>query len=78
MTTYKSGLGCHWLGGEAMHLYKVMRGKPADYPGAYPTRWRTLGRMCWDFITHPRIDSFARDDMRPAAHELGLLARGIV
>ena len=76
--SYRTGIGCHWLGGEAMHLFKVLKGKPAGYPGAYPTRLRTLASMARDFIVHPRVDSLQLDDMRPAFRELRLLLGGVV
>ena len=78
LPAYREGVGCHWIGGEARHLYKVMKGKPAGYPGEYPRRLRTILRMAADFIVHPRCDSLQSDDLRPALCEIRLLLKGIV
>lgn len=75
---YRCGVGSHWLGGEAMHLLKVLKGKPAWYPGSYPGRLETLLGMARDFLFHPRVDTFQAADPRPALFELWLLSRGIV
>lgn len=75
---YRCGVGSHWLGGEAMHLLKVLKGKPVGYPGSYPGRLETLVGMARDFLFHPHIDTFQTTDPRPALFELWLLSRGIV
>lgn len=73
---YRYGVGCHWLGGEAMHLYKVLKGKPASFPGEYPGRLATLLRMPLDFLAHPRSDAFQFTDPRPAFFEIWRLLHG--
>ena len=77
-SNYKVGVGSHWLGGEVMHLYKVMKGKPAEYPGEFPGRCTTLIQMMVDCLRYPRFDTFNFDDMRPAWCELRMLFRGQV
>lgn len=78
LPNYQIGIGCHWIGGEIMHLYKVMRGKPAGYPATYPGRLATVARMIVDCITHPSFDSFQLNDPRPAVAEIRLLLKGII
>jgi predicted ATP-grasp superfamily ATP-dependent carboligase len=40
--SYRVGVRCRWLLGDARHLAEVWKGRPAGYPGAYPGRMRTL------------------------------------
>ncbi|MHB8216803.1 MAG: carboxylate--amine ligase [Candidatus Sulfotelmatobacter sp.] len=40
--SYRVGVRCRWLLGDARHLVEVWKGRPAGYPGAYPGRMRTL------------------------------------
>ncbi len=40
--SYRTGVECRWLLGDARHLAAVMAGPPAGYPGSFPTRLRTL------------------------------------
>ncbi len=74
---YRVGVGSHWVGGELMHLYKVMKGKPPEFNGAYPGRIRTILDMARDFGKHPRSDSFRWNDPWPAFYELWLLMQGV-
>jgi predicted ATP-grasp superfamily ATP-dependent carboligase len=53
---YRTGVGTHWVGGELMHVYKVLKGKPADYNGDYPGRAETLYKLGRDFLKHPWHD----------------------
>jgi predicted ATP-grasp superfamily ATP-dependent carboligase len=39
---YREGVRCRWLLGDCRHLFEVWRGAPAEYPGEYPGRLRTL------------------------------------
>ena len=39
---YRAGVRCRWLLGDARHLAEVWMGPPTGYPGAYPSRMRTL------------------------------------
>jgi predicted ATP-grasp superfamily ATP-dependent carboligase len=64
---YPQGVRCRWLLGDVRHLFEVLRGAPAGYPGRFPGRLRTLV----DFLrpvagTHH--DNFRLDDPLP---ELG-------
>ena len=40
--SYRSGVRCRWLLGDARHLAEVLKGPPIGYPGEYPGRLRTL------------------------------------
>ena len=40
--SYRVGVRCRWLLGDARHLVEVWKGRPVGYPGAYPGRMRTL------------------------------------
>jgi len=64
---YRTGLRCRWLLGDLLHLIRVWRGKPREYPGDFPNRWRALA----EFMTPVRgtcHDNFRIDDPLP---ELG-------
>jgi predicted ATP-grasp superfamily ATP-dependent carboligase len=39
---YRAGVRCRWLLGDFRHLLEVMRGKPAGFPGEFPSRLKTL------------------------------------
>lgn len=73
--SYKYGVKSHWFGGEMMHLYKVMKGRPSGFPGDYPSRLRTIGQMVSDFIRYPKIDTLQLDDMLPFLFECWLVLR---
>jgi predicted ATP-grasp superfamily ATP-dependent carboligase len=40
--SYKRGVRCRWLLGDARHLVEVWKGPPAGYPGQFPGKLRTL------------------------------------
>jgi len=39
---YRAGVRCRWLLGDFRHLLEVMRGRPAGFPGEFPSRLKTL------------------------------------
>ncbi len=40
--TYRAGVRCRWLLGDARHLVEVWKGPPPGFPGLYPSRLSTL------------------------------------
>jgi predicted ATP-grasp superfamily ATP-dependent carboligase len=43
---YRVGIKCRWLLGDLRHFIEVLRGAPRGYPGRFPSRLRTLGKIC--------------------------------
>jgi predicted ATP-grasp superfamily ATP-dependent carboligase len=67
VTSYRVGLRCRWLLGDARHLAAVLAGPPADFPGDFPRRWSTLLAVLRP-VPGTVHDNFTRDDPLP---ELG-------
>jgi predicted ATP-grasp superfamily ATP-dependent carboligase len=44
-TTYREGVQCRWLLGDARHLVEVLRGAPPSFPGAFPARLSTIAAV---------------------------------
>jgi predicted ATP-grasp superfamily ATP-dependent carboligase len=44
-STYRPGVRCRWLLGDLRHLAEVWRGRPAGYPGDFPSRLGTLAAV---------------------------------
>jgi hypothetical protein len=42
VTSFRAGVRCRWLLGDARHLVEVFRGPPKGYPGVFPSRLATL------------------------------------
>ena len=64
---YRAGVRCRWLLGDFRHLLEVMRGKPAGFPGEYPTRLKTLREFLTP-VAGTFHDNFSARDPAP---ELG-------
>jgi predicted ATP-grasp superfamily ATP-dependent carboligase len=67
LSPYRLGVRCRWLLGDVRHLFEVLRGAPAGYPGRFPGRLKTL----LDFlrpVSGTHHDNFRWDDPLP---ELG-------
>jgi predicted ATP-grasp superfamily ATP-dependent carboligase len=43
---YQADIRCRWLLGDFRHFIEVLRGAPAGYPGAFPSRLATLAKIC--------------------------------
>ena len=43
---YRVGIKCRWLLGDLRHFIEVLRGAPRGYPGQFPSRLRTLAKIC--------------------------------
>jgi predicted ATP-grasp superfamily ATP-dependent carboligase len=64
---YQVGLKCRWLLGDLRHFIEVLRGAPRGYPGKFPSRRRTLAKICIP-ARGTRHDNFTLRDPLP---ELG-------
>jgi hypothetical protein len=40
--SYREGVRCRWLLGDARHAVEVLRGAPRGYPGEFPRRLQTV------------------------------------
>jgi predicted ATP-grasp superfamily ATP-dependent carboligase len=61
---YRIGVRCRWLLGDVRHLAAVFAGPPADFPGRYPGRLRTLLALLRP-VPGTLHDNFTLDDPRP-------------
>ncbi|MFL6212919.1 MAG: hypothetical protein ACJ74J_03395 [Blastocatellia bacterium] len=43
---YRVGIKCRWLLGDFRHFMEVLRGAPRGYPRKFPSRLRTLAKIC--------------------------------
>jgi predicted ATP-grasp superfamily ATP-dependent carboligase len=64
VTTYRAGVRCRWLLGDARHVAAVMVGPPADFPGDFPRRIPTLLSVLRP-VPGMRHDNFTIDDPLP-------------
>lgn len=64
---YRAGMRCRWLLGDFRHLLEVWRGAPAEFPGKFPGRLRTLVNFLFP-VPGTYHDNFALRDPLP---ELG-------
>ena len=65
--TYQHGVRCRWLLGDLRHLAEVWRGRPAGYPGRFPSRLATLAAILTP-VRGTYHDNFSVSDPLP---ELG-------
>ena len=63
-TSYRAGVRCRWLLGDARHLVEVLRGAPRSFPGAYPSRASTLAAVLRP-VAGTYHDNFALRDPLP-------------
>lgn len=64
---YAIGTRCRWLLGDCRHLIEVWRGAPANFPGAFPSRLKTLR----DFLMPVRGTHHDNFTLRDPLPELG-------
>jgi predicted ATP-grasp superfamily ATP-dependent carboligase len=64
-SSYRPGVRCRWLLGDVRHLVEVWQGAPAGYPGAFPTRLRTLADVLLP-VRGTYHDNFTWRDPLPA------------
>lgn len=65
--SYRQGVRCRWLLGDARHLIETLRGAPAGFPGPFPKRLPTIASMLIP-VAGTYHDNFTLRDPRP---ELG-------
>lgn len=62
---YQDGLLCRWFLGDCRHLFEVLRGAPAGWPGPFPRRLPTLATFLKSPGGRMVYDTFRRDDPLP-------------
>jgi predicted ATP-grasp superfamily ATP-dependent carboligase len=75
---YAVGIRSRWLVGDMLHVARVMRGRPAGFPGEYPTRRRTLLDVVLPSGVPTRQEVFRWSDPKPFLYELAKLAQRVV
>ena len=68
---YKTGILCRRIVGELTHLENLHRGKPAGWPGTYPSFWTGLARIMIPWWPGMRYDDLWFSDPRPGLAGLG-------
>jgi predicted ATP-grasp superfamily ATP-dependent carboligase len=74
---YTIGIRSRWLVGDMLHLARVMRGRPAGFPGEYPTRRRTVRDLLRPSGVPTREEVFRWSDPKPFLYELVKLAQRV-
>jgi len=67
---YRSGVRCRWLVGDAQHLAGVLRGRPAGWPDAFPSRGRTVADFMKCFGRDLHYDDLWISDPMPFIADL--------
>lgn len=74
---YREGTRCRWLLGDFRHLVEVLRGAPPGYPGAFPSRLRTIAQF-FTPVAGTHHDNFSLGDPLPEVGDwLDFFARRI-
>jgi predicted ATP-grasp superfamily ATP-dependent carboligase len=68
--TYREEITCRRLVGELNHLRNVRKGKPAHWPGEYPSFWSSLVRVAIPWYPGVHYDELGFFDWRPGAAEI--------
>jgi predicted ATP-grasp superfamily ATP-dependent carboligase len=71
VSAYQDGVTCRRAVGELSHLANVRAGKPAGWPGAYPSFWPTLLRVAVPWYPGMHYDELSLSDPRPGVAEIG-------
>jgi hypothetical protein len=74
---YAVGIRSRWLVGDVLHVARVMRGRPAGFPGEYPTRRRTVLDVLRPSDVPTREEVFRWSDPKPFLYELVKLAQRV-
>jgi hypothetical protein len=75
---YAVGIRSRWFVGDMLHVARVMRGRPAGFPGEYPTRRRTLVDLVRPSGVPTREEVFRWSDPKPFLYELARLSQRVV
>jgi predicted ATP-grasp superfamily ATP-dependent carboligase len=71
---YRPGVRCRWLVGDAQHLARALRGRPAGWPDSFPSRARSLLDFVKFFGRDLHYDDPWLSDPAPFLAELADLA----
>jgi len=66
---YAVGIRSYWLMGDIQHLFRVMRGRPAGFPGEYPSRRRALLELLTPSRVPTRHEVLRWSDPKPFLYE---------
>jgi predicted ATP-grasp superfamily ATP-dependent carboligase len=66
---YAEGVTLRWLWGDVKRLLTILKGRPAGYPGPYPTRLQGLAELFQRQPPGTRLEVWNRDDRWPALGE---------
>lgn len=66
---YREGVTLRWLWGDVKRLLYILAGRPAGYPGAYPTRAQGLGELFGPQPPGTRLEVWDSQDPWPAVGE---------
>ena len=67
---YRVNITCRRVVGEMTHLSNVRKGKPENWPGAYPAFWSTLLKVAIPWYPGMRYDDLWLSDPRPALSQI--------
>jgi hypothetical protein len=62
---YQQGITCRRLVGELTHLQNLRRGRPPNWPVAYPNFWTSLAKMAFPWYPGVRYEEISLADPRP-------------
>ena len=62
---YRRGVQCRRLVGDLTHLENLRRGKPAEWPLAYPNFWLSLAKLSVPWYPGLRYDDLSLTDPKP-------------
>ncbi|MEM9494058.1 MAG: hypothetical protein AAGC55_33235, partial [Myxococcota bacterium] len=62
---YLVGVRCRWLIGDLQSLARTVRGRPAGFPGPFPSRWRAIREFFTPNRRPSRLEVLRGDDPRP-------------
>jgi hypothetical protein len=66
---YRTGVTVRWLWGDVKRVLHIVRGRPAGYPGPFPTPWQGLTEVLGPQPPGTRLEVWDRTDPWPAVGE---------